>query len=146
MVKYACAFSQSELRKYFEWIIRKDNSHLSCQIFHDITETMWNIICRVAWQRGLEPSLHDTRYPQFRNLAEWDRVPIFFQNKYGRECSDERTMIFGSVLSFPSSKHQEKVLMNFFNGMFGHQEAWCMNSSWVTSLFEIRHLGKFSYL
>ena len=24
--------------------------------------------------------------------------------------------------------------MNFFNGLFGHQEAWCMNSLWVTSL------------
>ena len=25
-------------------------------------------------------------------------------------------------LSFPAFKHQEKVFMNFFNGIFGHQE------------------------
>ena len=48
--------------------------------------------------------------------------------------------------SFPASKHQEKVFMNFFNGIFGHREAWCINSSWVTSLFVIRHLGKFSLI
>ena len=48
-------------------------------------------------------------------------------------------------LSFPASKHQEKVFMNFFKGIFGHQEVWCMNSPWLTSLFVIQHLGKFSY-
>ena len=34
-----------------------------------------------------------------------------------------RTMSFCSVLGFPTPKHQEKVFMNFFNGIFGHQEA-----------------------
>ena len=53
-------------------------------------------------------------------------------------------MSFCSVLSFPASKHQEKVFENIFNGIFGHQEACCMNSSWVTKLSVIRHLGKFS--
>ena len=43
-----------------------------------------------------------------------------------------RTMSFCSVLSFPA--YQEKVSMNFFNEPFGHQEAWCMNSSWVYHL------------
>ena len=71
---------------------------------------------------------------------------IFLQNKYGGECRHGRTMSFCSVLSFPASKHQEKVFKNIFNGIFGHQEAWCMNSSWVTTLIVIRHLGKFSYL
>ena len=84
--------------------------------------------------------------PQLRNLAEWDWVPIFLQNKYGRECRLGRTTRFWSVLSFPPSKHQEKVPMNFFNGIFGHQEGWCMNSLWETSLFVIRHPLKFSYL
>ena len=42
-----------------------------------------------------------------------------------------RTMSFCSVISFPAYKYQEKVSMNFFNGLFGHQEAWCMNSSRV---------------
>ena len=27
------------------------------------------------------------------------------------------------ILSFTVSKHQEKVFMNFFNEIFGHQEA-----------------------
>ena len=67
--------------------------------------------------------------PQLRKLAEWDWVPIFLQNKYGGECRHRRTMSFCSVLSFTASKHQEKVSMNFFNGIFGHQEAWRMNSS-----------------
>ena len=84
--------------------------------------------------------------PQLRNLAEWDWVPIFLQNKYGGECRHGRTMSFCSLSSFPASKHQEKVFMNFFNGIFGHREAWCINSSWVTSLFVIRHLGKFSLI
>ena len=71
---------------------------------------------------------------------------IFLQNKYGGECRHGGTMSFCSVLSFPASKHQEKVFKNILNGIFGHQEAWCMNSSWVTTLSMIRHLGKFSYL
>ena len=53
-------------------------------------------------------------------------------------------MSFCSVLSFPASKHQEKVFEKIFNGIFGHQEACCMNSSWVTTLSVIRHLLKFS--
>ena len=57
-----------------------------------------------------------------------------------------RSMSFCSVLGFPASKHQEKVFMNFFNRIFGHQEVWCLNSSWLTSLIVFRRLGKFSYL
>ena len=52
-----------------------------------------------------------------------DRVQIFLENKYGRECGHGRTRSFCSVLSFPAYKYQEKVSMNFFNGLFGHQEA-----------------------
>ena len=37
-------------------------------------------------------------------------------------------------LRFTTSKRQEKVFMNFFSGIFGQQGAWCMNSSWLTSL------------
>ena len=70
----------------------------------------------------------------------------FLSKKYGGGCRHERTMSFCSVLSFPASKHQEKVFMNFFNGSLWHQEAWCTNSSWVASLYiVIRHLGKFSF-
>ena len=70
----------------------------------------------------------------------------FLSKKYGGGCRHERTMSFCSVLSFPASKHQERVFMNFFNGSLGHQEAWCTNSSWVASLYiVIRHLGKFSF-
>ena len=83
--------------------------------------------------------------PQLRNLAEWDWVPIFLQNKYGGECGHGKIMSFCSILRFTASKHKEKVFMNFFHEIFGHQAAWCMNSSWVTSLIVIRHLGKFSY-
>ena len=77
--------------------------------------------------------------PQLSNLAEWDWVPISLQNKYGGEWH-RRTISFCSVLSFPTSKHQEKVFNNFFKEMFGHQEAWWMKSSWVTSLIVIWHL------
>ena len=35
-------------------------------------------------------------------------------------------MSFCSVLSFPASKHQEKVFKNIFNGVFGHQDAGCI--------------------
>ena len=67
------------------------------------------------------------------------------QNNYGGECRHGRTTSFCSALSFQASKHEEKVSLNFFNGPFGHQKAWCMNSSWVTSLIVIRNLEKFSY-
>ena len=91
-----------------------------------------------GWQRGL-----DRVYMiKLRNLAEWNWVPTFLQNKYGREYRHGRKMSFCSVLSFPAFKHQEKLFMNFFKGICGHQEAWCMNSSWVTLLIVIRHLGK----
>ena len=33
---------------------------------------------------------------------------------------------FFLVLSFPASKHQEKVFMNFFNGIFGH-DVWTVH-------------------
>ena len=46
---------------------------------------------------------------------------------------------FWSVFGFPASKHQEKVSMTFFNGPFGHQEAWCVNSSKGTSFILIRN-------
>ena len=58
-------------------------------------------------------------WPRLRNLAKWDWVSIFLQNKYGGECRHGRTISFCSVLSFPASKHQEKVFMNFFNGISG---------------------------
>ena len=95
---------------------------------------------RGGWQRGLEPSLHDRR-----NSAEWNWVQIFLENKYGGGWRNGRTMSFCSVLRFPVYKYHEKVSMNFFNGPFGHQEPWCVKSSWVTSLIVIRDLGKFSY-
>ena len=82
--------------------------------------------------------------PQLRNLSEWDWVQIFLQNNYGGECRHGRTTSFCPVLCFQASKHEEKVSFNSFNGPFGHQQAWCMNSSWVTSLIVIRNRGKFS--
>ena len=54
--------------------------------------------------------------PQLRNLAEWDWVPNFLDNKhlnkYGGECRHERTMSFCSLLRIPASKHQ---LMEFLD-------------------------------
>ena len=99
------------------------------------------------------------RAPRVAGSEVWNRVymiapvkkfgrvrlsTIFLQNKYGGECRHGGTMRFCSVLSFPASKHHEKVFENIFNGIFGHQEACCMNSSWVTTLSVIRHLGKSS--
>ena len=72
------------------------------------------------------------RPPQLRSLAEWDWVPFSFKTK----CRHGGTMSFCSVLSFQVH----------FDGIVGHQEAWCINSSWVTTLCVIRRLGKFSYL
>ena len=71
---------------------------------------------------------------------------IFLQNKYGGECRHGGTMSFCSVLSFPASKHQEKVFKNIFNGIFGHQKAWCVNSSWVTTLTVIRWIFRVTSL
>ena len=83
--------------------------------------------------------------PQLRNSDEWNWVQIFLENKYGGGWRNGRTMSFCSVLSFPAKKYHKKVCMSFFNGPFGHQEAWFVKSSWVTSLIVIRDLGKFSY-
>ena len=83
---------------------------------------------------------------QLRNLTEWDRVPFPSKQiwrRRGGECRHGRTISLCSVLRFPASKHQEKGLKNIFNGTFGHQEVWCINSSRVTSLIVIRHLDKF---
>ena len=57
---------------------------------------------------------------QFRNLAEWDWVPIFLENKYGGECRHQRTMSFCSVLSFPALRDIKQrfswtVLMEFLD-------------------------------
>ena len=99
--------------------------------------------CSGGWRGGgglaARSGTESTWSPQLSNLAEWDWVPISLQNKYGGEWH-RGTMSFCSVLSFPTSKHQEKVFNNFFKEIFGHQEAWWMNSSWVTSLIVIWHL------
>ena len=63
------------------------------------------------------PSLHTRRCcsapsPQWRNLAEWEWVPIFLQYKFSGECRHGRTVSFCSDLGFPASKHQEKVFVN----------------------------------
>ena len=104
------------------------------------------LVCFIQGGLAARSGTEFTWFPQLRNLAEWDWVPIFHQNKYGGECGHWKMMSFCSVLRFTASKHQEKVFMNFSHEIFGYQEAWCMNSSWVTSLIMIRHLGKFSYL
>ena len=77
--------------------------------------------------------------PQLRNLAEWDWVPFFLQNKYGGEGRHGGTMSFCSVLSFPASKHQEKVFKNIFNGIFGHQrrDIWTVHGWLQLSWFSI---------
>ena len=108
---------------------------------HFLTCTQWQHQGGLAARSGTE----FTWLPQLRNSAEWDWEQIFLENKYGGECRHGRTMSFCSVLSFPAYKYQEKVSMDFSNGPFGHQKAWSMNSSWVTSLIVIRDLGKFSY-
>ena len=130
-------------KKFHPWCKSK-------KLSKDLPPTWWgfNLHMITSDQGGLaaRSGTEFTWSPQLRNLAEWDWVPIFLQHKYGGECGHGKMMSFSSVLRFTASKHQEKVFMNFFHEMFGHQEAWCMNSSWVTSLIVIRHLGKFSYL
>ena len=149
--------------KWCHWIytilearrILRAGSHINLSVLPN--ETLSVSLCREidnafgargGWGGGGLVARSGTEFtwsPQLRNLAEWDWVPIFLQNKYGGECRHGRTMGFCSVLSFLASKRKEKVFVYFFNGIFGHREAWCMNSSWVTSLFVIRHLVKFSY-
>ena len=64
---------------------------------------------------------------------------IFLQNKYGGESRHGGTMSFCSVLSFPASKHQEKVFKNIFNGIFGHQrrDIWTVHRWLQLSWFSI---------
>ena len=124
----------------FYWLIGEKGGH-KCKATTRVGAgcEVWNRVYMIA---PVSPDVS----PQLRNLAEWDWVPIFLQNKYGGECRHGKTMTFCSVLSFPASKHQENVFMIFCYRRLRHQEACCMNSSWVTSLIMIRHLGKFSTL
>ena len=48
-------------------------------------------------------------------VKKFGRVRLSTENKYGGECRHQRTMSVCSVLSFPASRHQEKVFINFFN-------------------------------
>ena len=60
------------------------------------------------------------------SVKKFGRVRLsatFLENKYGGECRHGRTMSFCWDLSFPTSKDQEEVSMNFSSGPFGHQEA-----------------------
>ena len=54
---------------------------------------------------------------------------IFPQNKYGGESRHGGTMSFCSVLSFPASKHQEKVFKNIFNGILDirRRDVWTVH-------------------
>ena len=92
---------------------------------------------------GSESGTEFTWSPQLRNLAEWDWVPIFLQNKYGGECRHWRTMSFCSVLSFTASeKVFEKrfswtqLLMEFLD--IRRRDVWTVHewlcSSWFGTL------------
>ena len=45
----------------------------------------------------------------FPSKQIWRRIPTWKEDEF--------------LLGFPALKHQEKVFMNFFNGICGHQEA-----------------------
>ena len=99
-------------------------------VFRRPGSEVWNRVYMIAPVKKFDRVTLSTDFPSkqiWRRMEEWWVFARFF---------------------FPACKHQERFSWNFFNGIFGHQEAWCtcMNGSWVTSLFEIRHLGKFSYL
>ena len=98
----------------------------------------------VSQRAGCRQPLAARSETEFTWSPQWS-APV---KKFGRVRLSTifitRTMSLCSVLSFTASKQQEKVFKNTFNGIFGHQEAWCMNSSFT--LIVIRHLGKFSCL
>ena len=122
----------------------------STYVLNILTSFLWSVRVQTienGWPGGAGSEVWNRVY-MIALVKKFGRArlnPIFLQNKYGGECRHGRAMSFCAVLSFSVSKHQEKVFINVCNGIFGHQEAWCTNSSWVTSVFGIRHLGKFSY-
>ena len=123
----------------------------STYVLNILTSFLWSIRVQTienCWPGGAGSEVWNRVY-MIAPVKKFDRVRLStncHQNKYGGECGHRKMMSFCSVLRFTASKHQEKVFMNFSHEIFGYQEAWCMNSSWVTSLIMIRHLGKFSYL
>ena len=78
--------------------------------------------------------------PQLRNLAEWDWVPIFHQNKYGEECGHWKMMKFGRfyVLRHPNIKKRFSgtFLMKFLD--IRRRDVWTVHewlrSSWFGTL------------
>ena len=72
---------------------------------------VWNRVYMIAPVKKFGRVRLSTIFRQKKNLAE---------NVHGGTIG---TMSFCSVLSFPASKHQEKVFKNIFNGIFGHEEA-----------------------
>ena len=82
--------------------------------------------------------------PQLRNLAERDWVPFSFTTNMAENAHIKGRWVFLLGFEFSRVQTSRKGFKNIFKGIFGHQEAWCMNSSWVTTLTVIRHLGKFS--
>ena len=126
-----------------------------CIVFYKITKmalALWlaerHNCTRIGIPGGLaaRSGTEFTWLPQLRNLAEWDWVPTVLQNKYGWENTDmEGSWVFARFQVFPCSSIKKRFSWTFFNGICEHQEAWCMNSSWVTSLIVTQHLGKFSY-
>ena len=80
--------------------------------------------CNFQSETKIEP---DLRLHSVRVLTEtWPsetEYHFFFKQIWRRMQTCGRTMRFCSVLGFHTSKYQEKVFMNFVNGIFGHQEA-----------------------
>ena len=84
-----------------------------------------------GWLRGLEPSLHDrpSFSRRFAPVKKFGRVRLstnFPSKQIWRRMQTWKDNEFSLgliILSFTVSKHQEKVFMNFFNEIFGHQEA-----------------------
>ena len=101
--------------------------------------------CSGGWRGGglaARSGTECTWSPQLSNLAEWDWEPIFLQNKYGGEWHP-RAMRFCSVLSFPTSKHQEKVVKNFFRKFLDirWRDGWTVHGSLHLSWFAILYPG-----
>ena len=108
--------------------------------------------CSGGWRWGgglaARSGTESTWSPQLSNLAEWDWVPISLQNKYGGEWH-RRTMSFCSVLSFPTSKHQEKVFNNFLKEFLDirRRDGWTVHGWLHLSWFGISYpssIGPFS--
>ena len=113
MVNYACAFSQSELGKYFEWIMIKIHSCLAC-VYHVMDARLkfgqHERSVRVAQDVAESNPSFLSALQTFQVHRSWQKCLLFWlnANSHATHCTKETNV----YIAWLQTHHDRLVWMN----------------------------------